>query len=1146
MKNFFDLSIISQVYADFYRRVGSEKSGSIFGAVTPLKIVLSAGFNQPVLYITSDYQTATKCFEMFESLYGDKACLIKPTQDNIMFTKVKSLEVLQENSYKLGLIADGEIDVVVAPVSAVTSFYASKQLIVQNTIKIDLNKQYDCSELSKKMVSAGYERVDLVAQPGQFSLRGDILDVYPIGHSIAYRINFFDVQIESMNELDGESMKIGKSISELNIYPCVNVFLSEQERFKILEYLEKSKDKAFDDNITREDYVKTLNHLIFRLENNCAGYDLDYLIPLAKNKSTLFDFMQNAVIVIDECKMVYDTCKNEIKDLSLRIKDLQKSGAILCETGHCLGFDEFIDLINKQTCVVFQKLTNTNRFFDPKVILNLNCNPVSRYTHSHKDLAHDIKNYDFNGYRCVLFARSAQDALNIKRELLDYDIDYQILDKPMSLSTCNSCILTKEFASGFVLPNEKFVVFGTYDFLPRKQQENKLRASRAHVFSVPKVGDYVVHSYHGIGVCEGVQKLSGNFGTKDYVVVRYRDDDKLYVPIDQMDMLDKFSGAETPKRLSKIGGQEFARVKEKVKTSVKKLAYDLVALYAQRENKKGFAYSKDNNLQIEFENSFPYTETEDQLISISEIKKDMEQGKVMDRLLCGDVGFGKTEVALRAAFKAILDGKQVAMMAPTTILCEQHYNTAKARLNNFGVNVACINRFKTTKEINKILTDLQLGKIDLICGTHRLLSKDVTFKDLGLIILDEEQKFGVNDKEKIKVENPNVDVLTLSATPIPRTLHMSLSGIRDVSIISTPPSQRLPIATSVTEFSEDLVRDAITKELNRGGQVFILYNSVGKIYSFADHIRKIVPEARVIVGHGQMGGRELEDIIYKFYHAQADVLICTTIIENGIDIENANTLIVCDSDKFGLSQLYQLRGRVGRGNRMAYAYFTYNNDKVLTEEAYKRLDAISEFTEFGSGFKLAMRDLEIRGSGNILGAEQHGHMEKVGYELYSKLLADAVNEIKNVKVEEETDVLVKIAIDAFIPDTYMTRSEDRMVAYKTIAGIKTKEQRTRVENEFESTFGKIPKETTNLIDIAYIKAKVKKLKAVSVVSSHNALEIVFENKDDIIGNEVIGDLIYKFRAQCSLDFSREPKICFKRSQDAMENFNLLKEFVQEI
>jgi len=637
--------------------------------------------------------------------------------------------------------------------------------------------------------------------------------------------------------------------------------------------------------------------------------------------------------------------------------------------------------------------------------------------------------------------------------------------------------------------------------------------------------------------------LSGNFGTKDYVVVKYRDNDKLYVPTTQMDLLSRFSGVDVPKKLSKIGGADFSAVKERVRESIKKIAINLLELYAKREKIKGYPFSEDNYLQKEFENAFPYTETEDQLTSIQEIKSDMEKPKVMDRLLCGDVGFGKTEVALRACFKAIMDGKQVAFVAPTTILSEQHYNTAKARMYDYGVSIEVLNRFKTKQQTEKILKGISDGTVDLVCGTHRVFSKDVEFKNLGLIVLDEEQKFGVEDKEKLKNKYPNIDVLTLSATPIPRTLNMSLTGIRDISVISTPPSERLPIQTYITEYTDSLVSDAISRELARDGQVFILFNSVEKIYGFAEKIRKIVPYANISIAHGQMPSKALENVFFDFYSRKSDILICTTIIESGVDIENANTLIVIDADKLGLSQLYQIRGRVGRGSRMAYAYFTYEYSKVLSEDAYKRLDAMSEFCEFGSGFKLAMRDLEIRGGGNIFGAEQSGHLQKVGYDLYSRMLSDAIKELKGEKIDSKKDVLIKVALDAYVPDTYVATSEDRMVVYKRISTVDSIESIEKLKSELVSVYGEIPKVVLSLIDISLVRQLASKLGAIEVSSFGAEVDIVFENATDITTNSDLAETIFKFRMSCSIDLSSRPLIKFVKNRLCSENFAVLKKFL---
>jgi len=1145
MENFFDIEKISPSASDFISRVGSEKSGSIFGACEPLKIALATRFKGKKIYITSDFVRAGKCYEMFSEIYGNKVQKLVPTPDFLEFSKTKNLESEIANSIALSRFASEKAEILILPASALLSYHIAKDSLLKSKTFVKSGDIIEPSELAKKLLLAGYKREELLSSPCSFSIRGDVLDVYPIGADICYRIEFFDREIEGIFELDTTKMKRGREVASLEIFACTNVVLDQEERAVILKKLEKLLERDFEDSIKKEEFVKNINDLMFKLGENSAGYMLDPIFSLCKNKSSILDYFEDATVIIDESKMVYDELQSLEREMTERVSRLQDSGMLLSKTGNFLSLKSIIESMQSKTKIAFQKLVSTNRFFNPKAVLNLRSAPTIRYTHNLSLLAADLKKWDFEGYRNIIFARSKEDAEFICATLEKHNISYPVC-KVKALSESDDAILPASFSSGFILPEEKIVVIGTNDILAKKAKVNTLRASRANVFSVPKVGDYVVHSFHGIGKCEGVTKLEGNFGTKDYVVVSYFGGDKLYVPIDQMDMLDKFSGAEAPKKLSKIGGGEFQRVKDRVKSSVKKLAFDLLSLYAEREKKKGHTYSKDTPLQIEFENSFAYAETEDQLKSISEIKADMEEGKVMERLLCGDVGFGKTEVALRAAFKTIIEGKQVAFLAPTTILSEQHYNTARARMDNFGVRVEVLNRFKTLKQTRAILSDLREGKIDLLCGTHRLLSSDVQFKDLGLIILDEEQKFGVEDKEKIKLTYPNVNVLTLSATPIPRTLHMSLSGIRDVSIISTPPSERLPISTYVTEYSASLIKEGIEKERARGGQTFILFNSVEKIYAFAEEVRRLVPEARVIVGHGQMSGRELENIVYQFYHGEADVLVCTTIIENGIDIENANTLIVINSDMFGLSQLYQLRGRVGRGSKMGYAYLTYNPSKVLTEDAYRRLDAISEFTEFGSGFKLAMRDLEIRGSGNILGAEQHGHMEKVGYELYSKLLSEAVSELRGEKVEETAEVQMKIQIDAFIPDNYITKSEDRMIAYKSIAAIKSDEDRQRVIRDIAEVYGAVPKQTVNLIDIAYMKAKAAKLKASAVVSSMNAFEIVFDSKDKIIKSDIIGELIYKFRAMCSLDFTNGSKICFKKLKSAEENFSLLKEFLNEV
>ena len=1102
-----------------------------------------AGVNSSGIYIVPDQLAAFKAKEMLEKIYPNQVEIFPEDNDNFVYRKAESVENKIKRTKCLYNTLSGKTKWVITSPESLLSKLAAPANFKAASIKIESGKTLQINQLIEKLLIAGYRREELVNNPGDFSSRGDIVDIFPITEEYPIRVSFFDCDIESIHVFDIESQKSNKELKKVDICPCTNIFYSNDDIDVVCERLRHAKNNQFADSDSENEYKSIIDDLVARIEMKDRDYSLDYIRPVLGYKSSLFDYVKDALIVIDEVKMVYDLGNAASKERQARFASFVSSGKFLNkkDSGY-YQFEDILAVLKEKQLLCYQKLTNANRFKDPDAVINLSAQPMIKYTHNYPEFIRDVKSWVHYNNRVYIFAGTEDDAKRISRQLENHDI-YIDVKKKATLADDESAILPYEFNSGFILNKEKIIVVGTYNILPKRNQDKKLLASRENVFNVPKIGDYVVHQVHGIGICEGVTKLTGSFGTKDYVVVKYRDDDKLYVPIEQLSMLDRFSGAEKPAKLSKIGGTEFAKIKARVKESVKKLAFDLLELYAERESKRGFAFEKDNLLQTEFENSFEYTETEDQLISLSEIKKDMESPKIMDRLLCGDVGFGKTEVALRAAFKAVVSGKQVCFLAPTTILSEQHYNTCKNRFFNFGVNVDVLNRFKTPKEIKKSLDDLVKGKTDVICGTHRLLSKDVEFKNLGLIILDEEQKFGVEDKEKLKRKYPTVDVLTLSATPIPRTLNMSLSGIRDVSIISTPPSERLPIITYVAEFSDDMVKDAIMREVKRGGQVFVLFNRVEKIYNFAQKLKTIVPDVKIAVAHGQLPANQLESVIYEFYHKESDVLVCTTLIENGIDIENANTLIVYDSDKLGLSQLYQIRGRVGRGSKTAYAYFTYDNSKVLSEEAYKRLDAIVEFTEFGSGFKLAMRDLEIRGSGSLFGADQHGHLQKVGYELYSKLLGEAVAELKGNAKQEEKEVLVRVNIDAFIPETYITQSEDRMIAYKNIATIENEDMINAQCSSLKEKFGTVPIATLNLMNVSFVRNMAKKIGVVEVLSSDKALELVFDEKTDIIGNTALAEALYKFVKICHLDMSGLPKIKFDIQADNVENFKLIKEFL---
>ena len=1144
---FFTFEKLSNNFGKLYKEMWAGNSCSVFGVQNSLRPAIVSNLNKKVLFLTADSVTATAAKEQFEMM-GQSVLEFPAVHDSFLYKRAQSNDAYITRTRTLFDVLNKKFDTVVAPIDALFSFLPSIKDFNSHVLRLKEKQNIEIEKLEILLAEAGYKKEDLISEGGQFSRRGEVLDIFPIGEKYPYRIDFFDTEIETIKVFDIVTQKGTKQVGQIKVCPVSDLFLTEAEleflKTKMLEIKKTESEEINEATI----WNSSIDEIISRLDLKDRSYSLDCLASYLEDfRSSIFDYLdfavQDYVVVIDECKQVYDSLVNFEKEHQERIKELKKSELLL--TGNlpnCFLGTEILKNFSSRNCLAFLKITNSNKFFNSKAVFNFKTVPSQRYVHNLKDFSVDVKTYASKGFKIFVCAGDETQAKSVENVLKSHDFDIEMAKENHTIDS-NSAILKFGYASGFVLPEEKVVVFGTYDLFPKKKSASKLKISKENVFSVPKVGDYVVHHIHGIGVCEGVTELSGSFGTKDYVVIRYRDGDKLYVPTTQMDLLDRFSGADVPKKLSKIGGQDFAQVKSKVKESVKKLAFNLIELYAKREKMLGFAFSEDNDLQREFENSFPYTETEDQLLSVDEIKKDMQSQKVMDRLVCGDVGFGKTEVALRAMFKAICDGKQVAFIAPTTILSEQHYNTARARMYDFGINIEVLNRFKTKAQTDKILAGIELGEVDLVCGTHRVLSKDVNFRDLGLIVLDEEQKFGVEDKEKLKNKYPNVDVLTLSATPIPRTLNMSLTGIRDISIISTPPSERLPIQTYVTEYSENLVKDAISRELSRDGQVFILFNSVEKIYTFAERIRRLVPDAKILVAHGQMGAREMESVIYDFYHKKGDILICTTIIENGIDIENANTLIVYDADKLGLSQLYQIRGRVGRGSKMAYAYFTYEQSKVLSEDAYKRLDAMSEFCEFGSGFKLAMRDLEIRGGGNVLGPEQSGHLQKVGFDMYARLLDEAVRELKGEKIEEKQEVLVKVAVDAYVPDTYVSTSEERMLVYKRISTVDSVEQAESLKVELKKAYGEVPSVVSSLIGISLARHTAEKIGAVQIVSLGAEVDIIFDDKDKIMSSSVLGDAIFKFRMNCSIDMSDKPLIRFAKERLCSENFEQAKKFL---
>ena len=942
---------------------------AVFGVPFSQKSRIISLINGKVIFIVKSVTEAKNYVEEISAL-TDKKVVFLPSKDDVLLYK----QAYDKQSLYNRITA--VYDILNGAEITVTTFEALLQLFPRkvDSFTIENGAEYDVYNVINKLISLGYKRVDYCESKASFSLRGDILEVFPINSNDVYRVDFFGDTVESIRVF-GDSVEL-PNITVISATDTVITDADVEEITKTVKDCYRKHQGLSSAKKASALYTKILDALNTDLQSD----ELTYVAPIIS--STTHDitkiFGNDFTVVYDESKMLDDNLNGLFKEHIDRAITLVKSGDgfDFCVEQYAKK-DYLLSLLNSSKVAAVQTLTALVPFFSPQKTYSLNATAVSRYALNIEDLFYDAKSWLVTGYKVVLCAGDTGRANTLVNQLNTKGVKSKV-NAEANYNGVN--VTSKSLPIGFISHDEKLVVLGVNDlFVKQKSREKSLKKKRNDLYSAPQVGDFAVHEVFGIGLIKGVKRISSTEGAKDYVELEYAGGDRLFVSTDQMDKLSKYLGGNEVPTLNKIGGGEFERVKERVRRSIAQMTINLKKLYSARKEKKGYVFSPENALTLEFDDAFEFEETEDQLSSWAEIKKDMESSKVMDRLLCGDVGFGKTEIAFRASFKAIADGKQVALIAPTTILTEQHYITAVKRFQNFGVRIAVLNRFKTPTKQQKYIKEIEEGKIDLIIGTHRLFSKDIKFKDLGLLIIDEEQRFGVEHKEKLKTMRENVDTLTLSATPIPRTLHMSLSGIRDISTINTPPKQRIPVQTVVTELNDTLIVNAVTKELARGGQVFILYNRVDSIYKFSDYVRELLPDALVTVAHGQMPERALENAINDFYQGKSQVLIATTIIENGIDMPRANTLIVVDSDKLGLSTLYQLKGRVGRGNLMAYAYFTYDEGKVLTGDSFKRLTALMEYTDMGSGYKIAMRDLEIRGAGNVLGKEQHGHMDKVGY-----------------------------------------------------------------------------------------------------------------------------------------------------------------------
>lgn len=1041
---------------------------------------LNEGYKQKVI-VSFDALKAQEIYEDLKSFGVD--AVLYPSKDLIFFSADVHGSLIQKQRLEfIQKVVKGEEFTVVLTVDAFLDKIMPLKKIKKHFTLIETGEQVNIEDLRHKFVEMGYESVDQIESPGQFSVRGSIVDVYTLTDETPFRIDFFDDEIEEIKSFDVDTQRSIEKIDSIKIYPANEYILDEKQIEKgtdaIREELEKRMDELDEDEANRLRYTTEEFLTAVDIDPTSPAYD-SYVNYFFNDLVSLLDYFDDPVFYIDEPNRVAEKLSSISMEYAESMSNRLAKGYVLPgQTDIIWDKEDILRKINKNAKVMFTTIAQVPKAFDVDTQVEMESKNVHSYNGHFEMLVKDLENYKKRGFAVLITTNSATRGKRIASELLDqglnsYFVDQKGISDKMPQEK-EVMIVKDRLKEGFIYPLIKYAVITDTDiFGERRRRQRKKSTYKGSVisgFADLNVGDYVVHENHGLGIYRGIEEVEVEDIKKDYIKIEYANNSFLYVPATQLDVIQKYADADAkPPKINRLGGQEWSRTKGKVKKAVDEIADELVELYAERDNGTGFRFSPDNEWQREFEELFTHEETDDQLEAIKEVKRDMQSSKIMDRLICGDVGFGKTEVALRAAFKAVQDGKQVAYLVPTTVLAQQHYKTFSQRFKNFPVRVEMLSRFRTKANINQTIKDLKSGTVEIVIGTHRLLSKDVKFKDLGLLIIDEEQRFGVKHKEKIKELKTSVDVMTLTATPIPRTLHMSLIGVRDMCIMTEAPQDRMPIQTFVMEYNDETVRDAINRELYRKGQVFYVYNRIETIANMAARIQKAVPHARVAYAHGQMSERQLEDIMYDFVNGDIDVLVSTTIIETGLDIPNANTIIIHDAQRMGLSQLYQLRGRVGRSNRNAYAFMMYSREKVLSEVAEKRLSAIRSFTDLGSGVKIAMRDLEIRGAGNILGASQSGHMGEVGYDLYCKLLEEAISIKKGNKPKEDFETKIDINVDAFVPPTYITNESLKMDIYKRIASIETQEEYEDMQNELTDRFGEIPTQVDNLMQIVLIK-----------------------------------------------------------------------------
>lgn len=1064
----------------------SQKSHLMYGlsGIAPYRLILA-----------EDERRAREIYEDYR--FYDRKVYSYPAKDLLFFQADIHGNLLIRQRMKVikALLEEKELTVVTS-IDGCMDFLESLEKIKEQLIHYESDSTVDTEQLKNQLVALGYERVGQVEMPGQFSVRGGIVDIYCLTEENPWRIELWGDEIDSIRSFDPESQRSLENLEELTIYPAV----------------EHTGDK---DMVSFLDYFPEERTIIFLDEPNRLT---------EKGGAVEEEYRQS------------------------RMHREEKGSRNLPENWLC-SFEQLQKELNKRNCISVCALEPKQAGWKVREKFYLEVKSISAYNNSFELLVKDLHQYKKQGYRIVLLSGSRTRAERLAKDLQEEGLAaFYGQDYDREICPGEIMVVYGHAKKGFEYPLIKFAVMTESDIFGQEQKKKKKKknysGSRIQDFAELSIGDFVVHEKHGLGIYRGIEKVEVDRIVKDYIKIEYRGGSNLYIPATQLDCLQKYSGADASKapKLNKLGTQEWNKTKSKVRGAVKNIAKELVELYAVRQEKEGYVCGPDTVWQREFEEMFPYEETEDQLSAIEDTKRDMESTRIMDRLICGDVGYGKTEVALRAAFKEVQESRQVAYLAPTTILAQQIYNTFVQRMKEFPVRVELLCRFRTPAQQKKAIEDLKKGQVDVIIGTHRILSKDVQFKNLGLLIVDEEQRFGVTHKEKIKQLKKDVDVLTLTATPIPRTLHMSLIGIRDMSVLEEPPMDRMPIQTYVMEYDEETVREAINRELRRGGQVYYVYNRVTDIADVALRIAKLVPDARVDFAHGQMSERELENVMYSFVNGDIDVLVSTTIIETGLDISNVNTMIIHDSDRYGLSQLYQLRGRIGRSNRTAYAFLMYRKNVMLKETAEKRLAAIREYTDLGSGFKIAMRDLELRGAGNLLGAQQHGHMNAVGYDLYCKMLNEAVKEAKGIHTMEDFETSVDLNVDAYIPDSYISNEFQKLDIYKRIAGIETQQDYDDMLEELLDRFGEPGKAVLNLLAIAKLKAIAHQGYVTEIKQTGKTVRFTLYEKARL-NTEGFPALMQKYRRGLQFKNEQEPKFILEPQGNLIL---ALTEFAEEL